>query len=81
MPVEPDVIVSHAALEVAVQPHELPLVEMVTLPVPPEEAKLAVAGVSPVTAQAAEAWVTVWVWPPAVMVAVREEALELDATE
>ena len=73
-------IVNHAALLVAVQPQELPLVEMVTLPVPPEEAKLALAGVSPVTAHAAAAWVTVWVWPPAVMVAVREEAFELADT-
>ena len=81
VPVEPDVIVNHAALEVAVQPHELPLVEMVTLPVPPEEAKLALAGVSPVTAHAAAAWVTVWVWPPAVIVAVRLAAFGLEATE
>jgi len=47
---------------------------IVTLPVPPVALKDAVAGVSPLTTHAAADCVTVWVWPPAVIVAEREAA-------
>ena len=59
MPVVPEVIVSHAALEVALHVQEEPLVVTVTLPLPPVAAKLAVAGVSAVTAHSAADCVTV----------------------
>ena len=59
VPVPPEVIVSHAALDVAVHPQVVPLVVSVTEPVPPVAAKLAVAGVSAVTAHAAASCVTV----------------------
>ena len=58
MPVPPEVITSHDALDVAVQPHVVPFVVMATLPLPPVAAKLAVAGESAVTAHAAADCVT-----------------------
>ena len=58
VPVPPEVITSHAALEVAVQPQVVPFVVIETLPVPPVAAKLAVAGESAVTAHAAADCVT-----------------------
>jgi hypothetical protein len=77
-PFAPAVMVIHAALLVAV--HEQ-LVPVVTLnePVPP------VDGVDPlvepsVKVQGAPDCVTVNVWPPAVMVPVREELVVLAAT-
>jgi len=81
VPLAPEVIKSHAALEVALHVQEEPLVVTVTLPVPPVAAKLAVAGVRPVTSHAAPAWVTVWTWEPAVMVAVRLEVVAFAAME
>ena len=81
VPVLPDVIVSHAALDVAVHPQVVPLVVSVTLPVPPAAAKLAVAGVTAVTAHAAASCVTVCTCAPAVIVAVRKAALVLTETE
>jgi len=59
VPVPPEVIESHAALETAVQPQVVPFVVIDTLPVPPAAAKLAVAGVHAVTAHAAASCVTV----------------------
>jgi len=61
VPVAPEVIESQAALEVAVQPQEDPFVEIVTLPVPPPAATVAVAGESEVTVHAAADCVTAWV--------------------
>ena len=58
VPVPPEVIVSHAALDVAVQPQVVPLVEIDTLPVPPVAAKDAVAGVIALTTHAAASCVT-----------------------
>jgi len=81
VPVAPEVIESHAALEVAVQPQVVPFVAIDTLPVPPVAAKLAVAGVSAVTAHAAASCVTVCTCPPALIVAVRLAAFGLAATE
>ena len=52
MPVEPEVIVNHAALLVAVQLHELPLVVTVTAPLPPLAPYDALAGLRLVTAHA-----------------------------
>jgi len=81
VPVAPEVIESHAALEVAVQPQVVPFVEIATLPVPPVAAKDAVAGASAVTAHAAADCVTTCTWAPAVIVALRSIALGLAATE
>jgi len=47
---------------------------IVTLPVPPDAATVAVAGASPLTAHAAASCVRVKVCPPAVIVAEREAA-------
>ena len=58
VPVPPDVMLSHAALEVAVQPQVDPFVVMATLPLPPAAVKVAVAGESAVTAHAAADCVT-----------------------
>jgi len=58
VPVPPEVIESHAAFEVAVQPHVVPFVVIDTLPVPPVAAKVAVAGASATTAHAAADCVT-----------------------
>ena len=58
VPVAPEVITSHDALETAVQPQLVPFVVIDTLPLPPDAAKLAVAGVSAVTAHAAADCVT-----------------------
>jgi len=80
VPVLPDVIVSHAALETAVQPQVVPFVVIDTLPVPPVAAKVAVAGVSAMTAHAAASCVTVCTCAPAVIVAVREEAFGFEDT-
>jgi len=74
VPVAPEVIESHAALDSAVHGQDAPFVVIVTLPVPPVALKDAVAGVSPLTTHAAADCVTVWVWPPAVIVAEREAA-------
>ena len=81
VPVAPAVIASHAALDVADHPQEDPFVETVTLPEPPDAATVAVAGASAVTAHAAADCVTACTCPPAVMVALRDEALGLMATE
>jgi len=59
VPVPPEVIESHAALDVAVQPHVVPFVVIDTLPVPPVAVKVAVAGVRALTAHAAASCVTV----------------------
>ena len=74
MPVPPEVIESQASLEVAVQPQEDPFVEIVKELVPPEALNAADAELNPVTAHAAAVCVTVWVCPPAVIVAERSEA-------
>jgi len=81
VPVPPEVITSHAALETAVQPQVVPFVVMATLPLPPVAAKLAVAGESAVTAHAAADCVTVCTCPPAVIVAVRDAAFGFAETE
>ena len=81
VPVPPEVIVSHAALETAVQPQVVPLVEIDTLPVPPVAAHDAVAGVIALTTHAAASCVTVWTCAPAVIVAVRDAAFGLEETE
>jgi len=81
VPVPPEVIESHDWLDVAVQPQLPPLVVIVTLPVPPAAAKLAVAGVIAVTAHAAASCVTVCTCAPAVIVAVRCEAFGFAETE
>ena len=81
VPEDPLVMVSHAALDVAVHPQVVPFVVIDTLPVPPAAAKLAVAGVTAVTAHAAASCVTVCTCAPAVIVAVREAALVLTETE
>ena len=59
VPVAPEVIESHAALDVAVQSHVEPFVVIDTLPLPPDAVKVAVAGVNAVTAHAAASCVTV----------------------
>jgi len=74
VPVPPEVIVSHPALETALQPQELPLVVTVKEFVPPDAPKDAAAELNPVTAHAAADCVTVCVCPPAVIVADRETA-------
>ena len=81
MPVAPEVIESHAALDVADHGQDEPFVVIVTLPVPPVALKDAVAGERPLTTHAAADWVTVWTCPPAVIVALRSMAFELAATE
>jgi len=81
VPVAPEVIESHAALEVAVHGQDEPFVVIVTLPAPPAAGIVAVAGESEDTAHAAADWVTVWVWAPAVIVAVRDDAFGFTATE
>jgi len=50
--------VSQAALDAAVQPQVVPFVEIDTLPVPPTAVKLAVAGLSALTAHSAASCVT-----------------------
>ena len=80
VPEDPLVIVSHAALDVAVHPQVVPFVVIDTLPVPPVAANVAVAGASAVTAHAAASCVTVCTCAPAVIVAVRAEAFGFDAT-
>jgi len=81
VPVPPEVITSHAALDVAVQPQVVPFVVTVTLPLPPVAPKLAVAGVRALTAHAAADCVTVCTCAPAVIVAVREAAFGFDDAE
>jgi len=81
VPLPPEVIESHAALETAVQPQVVPFVVIETLLVPPVATKLAVAGVIAVTAHAAASCVTVCTCAPAVIVAVREAAFGFVATE
>jgi len=81
VPVPPEVIESHAALVVAVQPQVEPFVVIDTLPVPPVAVKLAVAGESAVTVHAAADCVTTCTSAPAVIVADRSIALALAATE
>jgi len=80
VPVPPEVITSHGWLDVAVQLQVDPFVVIETLPVPPVAAKVAVAGVSAVTTHAAADCVTVCTCPPAVIVAVREEAFGFEDT-
>ena len=64
--------VAHAALLDAVQPHVVALAVAVTLSVPPVAATLPVVDESVnVQGGGAAAWVTVYVWPPTVTVAVR----------
>ena len=83
VPVPPDVMLSHAALEVAVQPQVVPFVVMATLPLPPDAPKLAVAGVRPVTEHGTPPpdCVTEWTCPPAVIVALRPAASLFAETE
>ena len=83
VPVPPEVITSHDALDSAVQPHVVPFVVTVTLPLPPDAAKLAVAGVRPVTEHGTPPpdCVTEWTCPPAVIVALRPAASLFAETE
>ena len=74
LPLPPEVIESHAALEVAVQLQEAPFVEIVKEFVPPAAENEADPELNPVTAQAAASCVRVKVCPPAVIVAEREAA-------
>ena len=60
MPLAPEVIESHAALDVAVQPQVVPFVVRVNEPVPPATPKDADAAPK-VTAHAAASCVTTWV--------------------
>jgi len=71
VPVAPEVIVNHDALEIAFHEHEALLVAIVRLPLPPEAPKVAVAGSSAVTVHGCPAWVTVWTRSPAVIRPVR----------
>ena len=80
VPVAPELIESHAALDSAVQPQVVPFVVIDRLPVPPVAAYVAVAGVSAVTAQVAASCVTVWTCEPAVMVPTRVAAVGFAAT-
>jgi len=75
VPVPPEVIESHAALDVAVHGQVEPFVVIERLPLPPVAVKLAVAGKIAVTAHAAASWVTVWTCEPAEMVPVRIAAV------
>ena len=81
VPVPPEVIESHAALEVAVQLQVEPFVVRVKEFVPPAVPKDAEVEEKPVTAHAAADWVTVWTCEPAVMVALRSMAFAFAATE
>lgn len=77
-PLAPDVIVIQAALLTAVQPQPV-VVVMATEPVPPPTGKD--CPVDPrANVQAGADCVTVNVWPPAVIVPVREEVVEFAAT-
>jgi len=58
VPVAPEVIESHAALEDALQEQLLPLVEIMTEPLPPPAATEAEVGEKPVTPHAVPAWMT-----------------------
>ena len=53
VPVAPEVITSHDALELAVQPHVVPFVARVKELVPPDAAKVAEPELKEVTAHAA----------------------------
>jgi hypothetical protein len=55
VPVAPDVIDSHDALELALQEHDASLIVIDTLPVPPDAGTLAVDGDKPVTVHGAGA--------------------------
>jgi len=81
VPVPPEVIESHAALETAVHVQVGPLVVKVNEFVPPDAVKVAELEEKPVTEQPAPSCETVWVCVPAVIVAVREEAFGFVATE
>jgi len=81
VPVPPEVIESHAALEVAVQVQEAPFVVRVKEFAPPVAVNVAELDEKPVTEQPAPSCETVWVCVPAVIVAVREEAFGFVATE
>jgi len=61
VPLAPEVIESHAALDVAVQPQVEPFVVRVNEPVPPATPKDADAALKEVTAHAAASCVTAWV--------------------
>ena len=73
VPEAPLVMTSQEASEVALQLQVSPFVLTETLPVPPAASNDAVAGLS-VTVQSAAPCVTTWVWPFAVIVAVRDDA-------
>jgi hypothetical protein len=77
-PLAPPVIVIQPALLAAVHEQLLPVV-MLTEPVPPVEGADPLVDPS-VKVQGAPDCVTVNVWPPAVMVPVREELVVLAAT-
>ncbi len=79
LPDAPAVIVSHAALLAAAHAQPVPAVTP-TDPVPPEPARSALVAES-VNVHAAPACVTVNVWPPDVIVAVRDAVLVLAAAE
>ena len=79
MPLAPAVIVSHAALDDAVHPHPAVAVTA-TLLLELPDATLTVVGDAP-NVQATPAWVTVKVWPPTVIVAVRLSVVGFAATE
>jgi len=81
VPVPPEVIESHAALEVAVQVQEAPFVVRVKEFAPPVAVNVAELDEKPVTEQPAPSWETVWVCTPAVIVAVRGAAFGFVATE
>jgi len=81
VPVPPEVITSHAALDVAVQPHVVPFVARVKEFVPPAAVKVAELDEKLVTEHAAPSCVTTCTCPPAVIVAVLDAALAFAATE
>jgi hypothetical protein len=81
VPVWPEVIESHGALEVADHGHEPPLVAIVKLPDPPDGWMTADDVEIPVTTHAAGSCVTVWTCPPTVIVALRAAAPAFGATE
>ena len=71
VPIAPEVITSHASLDVAVHVQVVPFVANVKEFVPPTAVKLAALEEKPVTEQPAPSCETVWTCPPAVMVALR----------
>ena len=79
MPVLPEVIVIQLTLSEAVQSHPLGEVTLI-LPVPPAAVNDLLVGLMEY-AQGSPSWVTVWLFPATVIVAVLELVLELAETE